>query len=278
MFSEKDMEEAICSNPQKYLGEEGLKLIAQQYRIGGYIFDLLFEDRHGAKLIVEIQKGTLDRDHTYKILDYYDEYKEGHPNDFIELMVISNRIPVEWKKRLHALGITFKEIPESEFPSFNSRMGDTLEASGKDGQLISPSVPRMTDYEKSKPSTSRTSSGSKYTFDDLLRYSTPATWEMFLALRERILSISDSVLEVINYPHSTNYRIGVTFAGIRITKSKLDVWLRMGSMKFEDPLKRCRHTSGSGDYNTICETFNMDELDYAMRLVKQAYEYTSGRR
>jgi RecB family endonuclease NucS len=76
MLSEKDMEDAICTNPEKYLGEPRLRLIARQYRIGSYIFDLLFEDRHGAKLIVEIQKGTLDRTHTYKLLDYYDEFKE----------------------------------------------------------------------------------------------------------------------------------------------------------------------------------------------------------
>ncbi len=67
---EKDMENAIVADPVKYIGEENLKLIARQYRIGNYIFDLLFEDRHGAKLIVEIQRGTLDRTHTYKILDY----------------------------------------------------------------------------------------------------------------------------------------------------------------------------------------------------------------
>ncbi len=115
MASEKDMEDAICRNPEKYLGEPGLKLIARQYRIGSYIFDLLFEDRHGAKVIVEIQKGTLDRNHLYKILDYYDEYKEENPNSIIELMVIANQITYERRKRLDSKGISWKEIPESEF-------------------------------------------------------------------------------------------------------------------------------------------------------------------
>ncbi len=114
MLSEKNMEDAICMNPEKYLGEPGLKLIARQYRIGSYIFDLLFEDRHGAKLIVEIQKGTLDRNHTYKILDYYDEYKEKNPNSFIELMIIASKIPYERRNRLDSKGISWKEIPESE--------------------------------------------------------------------------------------------------------------------------------------------------------------------
>jgi RecB family endonuclease NucS len=108
MLSEKEMEDAICLNPEKYLGEKGLKLISRQYKIGNYRFDLLFEDRHGAKFIVEIQKGVLDRNHTYKILDYYHEFKDNNPNDFIELMVIANEIPRERRKRLSSLGVSFK--------------------------------------------------------------------------------------------------------------------------------------------------------------------------
>lgn len=115
MLTEKIMEDAICNNPEKYLGEQGLKLISRQFRIGKYIFDLLFEDRHGAKVIVEVQKGTLDRTHTYKILDYYHEYKEQNPQEFIELMVIANSIPKERRKRLSDWGVDCKEIPESEF-------------------------------------------------------------------------------------------------------------------------------------------------------------------
>jgi hypothetical protein len=57
----------------------------------------------------------LDRTHTYKILDYYDEYKGKHPNVFIELMVIANRIPHERRRRLESHGISWKEIPELEF-------------------------------------------------------------------------------------------------------------------------------------------------------------------
>ncbi len=115
MLSEKEMEDAIAKNPKRFLGEDGLTLVARQHRIGSYIFDLLFKDRHGGKLIVEIQKGTLDREHTYKILDYYDEYKEKNPTEFIELMLIANTIPIERKKRLSSHGISFKEIPEKEF-------------------------------------------------------------------------------------------------------------------------------------------------------------------
>jgi len=115
MVSEKDMEDRIAEDPDAFLSERGLSLVARQLRVGPYIFDLLFEDRHGGRLIVELQKGTLDRNHTYKILDYYDEYRERNPTKFIEVMIIANQIPVERKKRLQALGVEFREIPEHCF-------------------------------------------------------------------------------------------------------------------------------------------------------------------
>ncbi len=114
-FSEKIMEDEIVKDPDKFIDEKGLKLLARQHKVGSYVFDLLFEDRHGAKLIVEIQKGTLDRTHTYKILDYYHEYKEANPNDFIDVMVIANIIPPERKNRLSNLGVEYMEISESKF-------------------------------------------------------------------------------------------------------------------------------------------------------------------
>ena len=115
LILEKDMENLIIENSQKYLDEPDLKLISRQYSIGNYRFDLLFEDRHGAKLIVEIQRGTLDRNHTYKIFDYFDEFKTQHPHEFIELMIVANKITRERRDRLKSHGVSFKEIPESIF-------------------------------------------------------------------------------------------------------------------------------------------------------------------
>jgi hypothetical protein len=148
MFSEKDMEDAICADPTKYLGESGLRLVARQYKIGCYIFDLLFEDRHGAKLIVEIQKGTLDRNHTYKILDYYDEYKENNPESFIDLMVIANKIPYERRKRLDSAGICWKEISLSEFQEQITNGNDNITPKTLETSPPTPAAPKPPTYNK----------------------------------------------------------------------------------------------------------------------------------
>jgi hypothetical protein len=116
MFDEKTMEDLIAAYRERYLRERGLTLIDRQLKVGPYRFDLMFRDLTGAKLIVEIQKGTLDRDHTYKILDYYDEYKERHPEEFVEVMLVANIIAAERKQRLASKGISYREISASEFP------------------------------------------------------------------------------------------------------------------------------------------------------------------
>lgn len=112
---ESQMEDLIARNPDFFLKEEGLKLIDRQFRIGSYIFDLLFEDRHGAKLIVELQRGILDRGHCYKIFDYLDEFKSKNPLDFIDIIIVANEITSERKKMIAAKGIKFLEIPEKDF-------------------------------------------------------------------------------------------------------------------------------------------------------------------
>ena len=125
MISEEAMEDQIAASPERFLGESQLTLVSRQLRIGSYIFDLLFEDRHGGKLIVEIQRGTLDRGHTYKILDYYDEYRERNPSEFIDVMVVANQITAERKKRLHAIGISFRELPEQLFSAETEQDGSS---------------------------------------------------------------------------------------------------------------------------------------------------------
>ena len=114
-LSESAMEDQIAQSPERFLREPGLQLVGRQVRVGQYRFDLMFTDRHGTRLIVELQNGTLDRNHLYKILDYYDAYKERNPTEFVDVMIIANIIPAERKRRLHDRGIAFLELPMDRF-------------------------------------------------------------------------------------------------------------------------------------------------------------------
>jgi len=113
-FLEDDMADVVVGHTEELLGEP-LTLLERKFWIGRHEIDLLFQDRHGGRLIVELQRGSLDRYHLYKVLDYYDEYKDRHPQEFVEVMVVANLISPERKKRLARWGIEYREIPEEVF-------------------------------------------------------------------------------------------------------------------------------------------------------------------
>lgn len=153
-MTERDMEDQIAADPERFLGEPGLTLAARQYSIGPYRFDLLFADRHGGKLIVEIQKGTLDRQHAYKILDYYFEYRDANPTEFIDVMVVANQITLERKKRLHDFGVAFREIPESEFVTNPVTPKDDVRVVLPASRILTQNVADTTDQKATEESTS----------------------------------------------------------------------------------------------------------------------------
>lgn len=115
MFSEQDMENAIAENPTRFLKRRDLKLLFRQYSIGKFRFDLLFADQSGRKkIIVEIQKGTLDRNHSFKIVDYSLKYRAMHPDEEVEVIIVANAISQERKRFFSELNYSFIEIPDEE--------------------------------------------------------------------------------------------------------------------------------------------------------------------
>lgn len=127
MFSEKDMEDAIANTPERFLKRNDLKLLSRQYRIGNFRFDLLFKDGLQGILIVEIQKGTLDRNHSFKIVDYYNRYKNIRPDEKVEMIVVANVIPHERKQFFDKVGISYIEIHDEEIINYKSEMSPIKE-------------------------------------------------------------------------------------------------------------------------------------------------------
>jgi len=60
-YSEKQLENIIKTYPKDFLGEE-LIFLEQQPHMGGWIPYLLFKDKSGVPVIVELQLGEFDRD------------------------------------------------------------------------------------------------------------------------------------------------------------------------------------------------------------------------
>lgn len=269
---EKDIEDLIANNPEKYIGEAGLKLMSRQYSIGPYRFDLLFEDRHGGKLIVEIQRKTLDRNHTYKILDYYDEYKERHPNEFVELMVIANRIPIERRKRLSSIGVSFKEISEDVF---------LKDLSFRDNQLKSAKSDNLISINKSQGKVE-----SDRSLIDEIRYQKPdADYLDHIDIDEKVrfiekldsllLKLDPEITKKFLKKHIMYYKGEVGFGYILPQRNQIKINPRLVKYnEIEDPKNYCQDkrqkilTAGGEIRVLFKKPYN--EADYALFLLKQS--------
>lgn len=118
---EKDFENVLHRYPE--LLEEGLKFSGRQVNVGGKFVDLLFEDRFGQKLVIELKKGIIKREHIAQLLDY-----EGHfltdDNPNIRVMLVGNRVPPNLRNSLDHHGFEWKEIKVSELIAYLKNKND----------------------------------------------------------------------------------------------------------------------------------------------------------
>jgi len=67
---------------------------------------------------------------------------------------------------------------------------------------------------------------------------------------------------------------------LNIQKTRLKIFIKMGTKEVEDPLNICKpipEKYGYGLLNTQFELSRKEDLDYAMKLIIQAYNYVSGK-
>jgi len=107
---EKDIENLIAKYPNEFFPKSGFKLIGQQVRLGNKYADIIFEDKYGRKIIIEVKRGILTREASGQVGEYYGLLKTKNEDDFIELILCANIIPPERKRFLEAIGIECKEL------------------------------------------------------------------------------------------------------------------------------------------------------------------------
>lgn len=106
---EKQFEDVLCRYP--VLIEAGLKFINRQVNVSGKFADMLFEDRFGQKLIIELKKGVIKREHIAQLFDY-EGYFLSPDNPNVRVMLIGNRVPPNLRKSLDHHGFEWMEIAE----------------------------------------------------------------------------------------------------------------------------------------------------------------------
>lgn len=111
---EREMQELIWRYPQRFLNEP-LKQFAWEASSEVGRADLVFEDRHGRLLIIEVKRGKLPRGAIDQLLDYFGMMKQRCPGKPVELMVVANAIPQERRLTCESRDIECREISDKTF-------------------------------------------------------------------------------------------------------------------------------------------------------------------
>src|SRR5690349_1639784 len=106
---EREMEDLLWNYPDKFFNEPLKPFLRQASSEVGRV-DLVFEDRLGRLLVVEIKRGKLERNAIYQVVDYFGMLKNRFPDRAVEMMVVAHSIPVERRISLDRFNVDHREI------------------------------------------------------------------------------------------------------------------------------------------------------------------------
>jgi predicted transport protein len=132
-----------------------------------------------------------------------------------------------------------------------------------------------TDYNKTLNDT-KADTGSKkskldHTVDALLGHGTVPIQELFSELRERILSIDETIEEKATSLYVA-YRVSNNFAEIYINKSQIKIHLR--PITYDDPRGLVQKIPDGYNWTMDRRTYltSVEDLDYVLGLIEQSYK------
>jgi hypothetical protein len=136
---ERDMEELLWSHPEKLLNEPLTPFRRQPSSQVGRA-DLIFKDRLGRFLVVEIKKGTLPRGAINQLVDYYGMLKQEFQDEPVELVAVANLIPKERALACIKFDIEPREISEKRFADVAREVGYELKRERESQNIGSASL------------------------------------------------------------------------------------------------------------------------------------------
>ncbi len=120
---EKDIENLIANYPDEVFPNAGFKLVGQQERFGQCLVDIVFTDKYNRTILIEIKRGTLSREATGQVIEYYGLLKKEKPGSIVELVLCANTIPVARRQFLEINGIECKEIGVAKLKEMADKYG-----------------------------------------------------------------------------------------------------------------------------------------------------------
>lgn len=271
--NEQELHSLIEKNLPNILG---IRLIASEFSIPNGRIDTLGLDEDGIPVIIEY-KWKKDLSAIVQGLFYLDWVMQNKkPFEAIAKDQLGKTIDVKWSTQPRLLVIA-QGFDVKELAAIN-QMGPRIELlkySLYDGLF---SIENVNIMESKTPSPKVLDQNTEeYTVESLLTKTTPVMYELFVELREKILGISDAVWEKVHSSYC-DYRTITTFASVNVQKSQLKILIKMGDKKVDDPDNICKPIPTHWGYGLMSTQFSIssrDEVDYAMMLIMQAYDYVS---
>jgi predicted transport protein len=252
----------------------GVRFLEAEYPIPDGRIETIGLDEHNVPVVVEYKKGQ-DPGAIVQGLFYLD-WVRGNRRAF-EMLVrerLGTGVKVNWAAPPRLI-IVAKDFNVRELAAVSqiaatvelkryAYYGDLLQIDDVTPMKRRPTVKAATEADSEK----------ERTIEDLLKRAEPPVADLFLALRERILALP-SVWEKIG-PSYCDYRTTSTFASPNVQKKRLCVYIKMGERIPHDPRSITeRKDFGFGRLNTRFYLQPGDDIDYAMQLIMQAYDYVT---
>lgn len=255
----------------------GVRLIESQYAIPNGRIDSLGIDEQNVPVVIEYKWGR-DSGAIVQGLSYLQWVKENRKT--FELLVKDQfgKVKVNWASAPRLM-IIAKDFDVRELSAVNLVSASVeLKKYSYYGNLLSvedvtpPKAVRALKGEKTP-----TEEGKERTIEDLIKRAPSGLKDIFYNLRDKIMELGDDVREKVGAWYC-DYRKSSTFATVNVQPKKncLLIFIKMGDKKVEDPeawTSPLPESFGYGKLNTKFEISEPGQINYAMRLITQAYEY-----
>ena len=273
--NEAELHSLVENNLQTLLG---IRLIAGEYAIPSGRIDTLGLDEDSVPVIIEY-KWKKQLSATVQGLFYLDWVLTNRkPFESIVRDKLGKDVEVDWSTQPRLI-IIAQDFDIKELAAIN-HMGPRIELikySYYEG-LFSFECVNVVDAKSGNRTGPGSGGPSGHTLDEVIEKGSPETREVFSVLRDQILGISDGVWEKVGGWYC-GYRTASTFATVNVQKKALRIYIKMGDRALQDPRGICSAIPTTYGYGLLNKQFvisRMEDIEYAMRLVTQAYDFVTG--
>ena len=255
----------------------GVRLVESQYSIPNGRIDSLGIDEQATPVVIEYKWGY-DPGAIIQGLSYLQWVKENRRTFEMLVREKFSNLKVNWSSAPRLL-IVAKQFSDKEVSAIGLVSASVeLKRYSFYGNLLSvEDVTPLKLGAGERVGKKLVTAKEERSVDDLVKRAPSTLKDLFFDLRNSILGLGDDVREKVGGWYC-DYRKSSTFATVtpQSKNNRLIVYVKMGDRPIEDPRKLTSPIPASWSYGKLNTRFAVSErsqLDYALQLIKQAYDY-----